>query len=233
VSEAYTSREVLVSYQCARCEVLMDDLLTPVLEDWGPVRVVRFDWNPRELRSVRLVQTGSDRREMWSMHEVLLFAGRQYVVPQPSWKIRARPNPWDGARALDGDPATRWRSWWPLYPGMQYQIDFPGPLRLSALEVHCSADQNQMQMRLEAQDTLGRWLPLAAQMRQAERDAPRMEMKRLATWDLKRAGVDYILTDLGGQGMNLIGPYLAKDPGAWGLRLVGEYGPMRLYEIRE
>ncbi len=233
VAEAYTSREVLVSYQCAQCEVLMDDLLGPVLREYGPVRVIRFDWSPRELRGVRLVQTGSDEREMWSMHEVLLFAGVQYVAPQPSWKIRARPNGWDGARALDGDPATRWRSWWPLYPGMQYQVDFPGPLRLSALEVHASADQDQMRMRLEAQDALGRWLPLATRMRRADHEAPRVEMKRLATWDLKRAGVDYILTDLRGEGMNVIGPHLAKDPGAWGLRLVGEYGPIRLYEIRE
>jgi hypothetical protein len=231
VPEAYTSREVLVSYQCAQCEVLMDELLTPVLEDYGPVRWVRFDWSSRELRGVRLVQTGSDERELWSLHEVLLFAGAQYVVPKPSWRIRARPNPWDGARALDGNPATRWRSWWPLYPGMHYQVDFPEPLRLSALEVHCSADQNQVQMKLEAQDALGRWLPLSAQTRRGERYAPQQEMRRLATLEVKAAGIDYILTDTEGQGMNLIGPHLAKDPGSWGLSLVGEYGPMRLYKI--
>src|SRR5688572_10191232 len=112
---------------------------------------------------------------------------------------------------------------------MSYQVDFPEPLRLSAVEVHYSADQNQMEMKLEARDALGRWLPLAAQMRQAERYAPRLEMRRLATLEVKAAGVDYILTDTGGAGMNLIGPHLAKDPGAWGLRLVGEHGPTRLY----
>ncbi len=232
VPEAYTSREVLVSYQCALCEVLMDRLLTPVLEDWGPVRTIRFDWPARDLLGIRLVQTGSDEREMWSIHELLLFHGEQYIVPKPDWQIRARPNPWDGAMALDGDPASRWRSWWPLYPGMRFQVDFPAPLRLSALEVQCSADQNQMALRLEARDTLGRWLPLGAQVRRSDREAPRQEMKRLATLALKAAGVDYILTDAGGEGMNVIGPNMAKDPGAWGLRLAGEYGPVRLFEIR-
>ena len=74
---------------------------------------------------------------------------------------------------------------------------------------------------------------LAAQIRRGERYAPQLEMRRLATREVKAAGIDYILTDTEGQGMNLIGPHLAKDPASWGLSLVGEYGPMRLYEINE
>jgi hypothetical protein len=233
VAEAYTSREVLISYQCAKCELLMDHLLTPVIEDFGPVRNVRFEWAERELRGLRLVQTGADEREMWSIHELLLFTGERYVAPRPSWQIRARPNPWDGALAMDGNPATRWRSWWPLFPGMRYQVEFPEPLKLSALEAHGSADQSRMALRLEAKDTLGRWLPLAAQMRQAEQYAPGPEMRRLATMELKRAGVDYILTDIAGGGMNLIGAPMAKDPWGWGLELVGEYGTARLFQILE
>lgn len=233
IPESYTSREVLVSYQCAKCEVLMDHLLTPLLEDWGPVRNVRFDWTARDLLGVRLVQTASDEREMWSLHEVLLFSGEQYLVPNPDWQIRTRPNPWDGAMAMDGNPATRWRSWWPLFPGMRYQVEFPAPLRLSALEAHVPGNESRVAWRLEAKDTTGRWLLLGARLRQTDRDPPRQEMKRLATLELKAAGVDYILTDLGGQGMNLIGPHLAKDPGSWGVRQVGEHGPLRLYQIQE
>jgi 4-amino-4-deoxy-L-arabinose transferase-like glycosyltransferase len=230
VADAYLSREVLVSYQCAQCEVLMDEMLGGALRDYGPRWSIRFEWEPRELRGVRLVQTGSDGLEMWSIHEVLLFSGRDYVAPRPAWQLRAHPNPWDGALAMDGNPATRWRSWWPLYAGMSYQIDFPAPLSLSALEVRCSPDQNQMALRLEVKDA-GRWAPLAARQIRTEEDFPQEQMPRLATSELKRNGVDYVLTDLGGGGLNVIGPRIAKNPAAWGLKEAGAYGPVRLYHI--
>ncbi|MGH2627179.1 MAG: hypothetical protein ACRDHY_11065, partial [Anaerolineales bacterium] len=65
----------------------------------------------------------------------------------------------------------------------------------------------------------------------AIRQPPREEMKRLATLELKSRGVDYVLTDLRGEGMNLIAPHIDKNPAAWGLREIGQYGPIRLYEI--
>jgi hypothetical protein len=152
---------------------------------------------------------------MWSIHELLLFSGSEYLTPRPAWLLRARPNPWDAALAMDGNPATRWRSWWPLYRGMTFQIDFPEPLRL----------------RLEVRDPSGRWSPLEARLNKTEQEAPRDQMPRLATSEVKRRGVDYLLTDLGGQGLNLIGPRIAKNPAAWGLKEVAAYGPIRLYEI--
>jgi hypothetical protein len=153
------------------------------------------------------------------------------VAPHPEWQLRARPNPWDGALAMDGNPATRWRSWWPLYAGMSYQIDFPAPLTLSALEVRCSPDQHQMALRLEAEEAAGRWAPLDARQIRTEEDFPQEQMPRLATSEVKRNGVDYVLTDLGGGGLNVIGPRIAKNPAAWGLKEAGAYGPVRLYHI--
>ncbi|HYM11816.1 MAG TPA: discoidin domain-containing protein, partial [Bryobacterales bacterium] len=231
VSDAYTSREVIVSYQSALGETLMDDLLTPVLHDFGPVWSIRFEWPPRELAGLRLVETGSDEVEQWSIHEVLLFAGASYVVPKPDWLLRSRPNGWDAALATDGNPATRWRSWWPLYPGMQYQVDFPKPLRLSAVELHCSSDQEQLRLRLEGRDPQGRWEDLPASMRRSDREPQREEMKRLAAGELKRQGVGYLLTDLEGGGMNVIAPDIANNPASWGVEQVAAYGPVRLYRI--
>ncbi len=231
VAEAYTSREVLVSYTCGLCEVLMDHLLNPVVPDFAPGWNYRWEWAPRDLTAVRLVQTGSDPAQMWSIHELLLFSGEDYQVPKPSWLLRARPNPWDAALAMDGNPATRWRSWRPLHPGMRFQVDFPEPLRLSALEVRCSADQQKLALELEARDAAGGWSPLAAQRNRGDRNPPREEMRKLATSELKQRGVDYLLTDLRGEGMDLIAPPIASDPGGWGLREVGGYGPIRLYYI--
>ena len=114
---------------------------------------------------------------------------------------------------------------------MTFQVDFPEPLRLSALQIHCSADQYQMALRLEARDAAGRWSPLEARLKKTEQEAPRDQMPRFATGEVKRRGVDYLLTDLGGEGLNLIGPRIARNPAAWGLKEVAAYGPVRLYEI--
>jgi hypothetical protein len=180
---------------------------------------------------LRLVETASDQAEQWSIHEMLLFDGASYIVPQPSWLLRSRPNGWDAALAMDGNPATRWRSWWPLYLGMQYQVDFLGPLRLSAVELHCSSDQEQLRLRVEGKDPAGRWSDLGASMQRSDREPPREEMKRLAVGELKRHGFDYLLTDLEGSGMNVIAPDVARDPAAWGVEEAARYGPVRLYRI--
>ncbi len=230
VSEAYCEREVVVSYQCAECELLMDHLLTPVVHDFAPQWIFRWEWPEQELAALRLIQTRADPVEMWSLHELLLFAGAERRTPLPAWKIRARPNPWDGALAMDGSPATRWRSWQSLEPGMRFQVDFPA-LRLSALEAQCSSDQQQMAMELEIRGPGGDWKRLPAPVKQTDPQPPREAMKRLAAGELRRHGIDYLLTDLGGQGMNLIGPHIAQDPGAWGLEEVGRYGPFRLYAV--
>lgn len=231
VAEAYTSREVLVSYQCALCEVLMDHLVAAVAGDVAPVWSVRFEWNERPLSGLRLVQTASDPLEMWSISEALLFWGDRYIEPMTSWRLRARPNPWDAAMAMDGNPVTRWRTWWPLYPGMSFEIDLPETLPLSALELQCSGDQGRMALRLEARNAAGLWAPLPAQQRRADRDPDREPMRRLATERLKSEGVDYLLVDIKGEGMNFVAPPMARDPGSWGLREVGAAGTARLYRI--
>jgi hypothetical protein len=114
---------------------------------------------------------------------------------------------------------------------MHFQVDFPQPLPLSALELHCSSDQYQLALELEGRDASGRWSPLPAEMQRSDRDPPLDEMKRLATSELKWQGVDYILVDLRGEGMNLIGPEIHKNPVAWGVRQAAAYGPIRLYHI--
>jgi hypothetical protein len=231
IPDAYTSREVIVSYQSALGEILMDDLLTPVLRDFGPVWTFRFEWNPQDLKGVRFIQTASHESEKWSIHEVLLFSGEDYLVPRPSWRLRADPNPWDAALAMDGSPTTRWRSWRPLYPGMRFQVDFPEPMRLSAVELRCSPDQPHIALRVEGEDAAGRWSPLPAKMKRFEREAPIDQMKKLAGIELRSRGVSYLLTDLAGGGMNLIAPHIGRNPQAWGFREIGAYGSMRLYRI--
>jgi hypothetical protein len=232
LTEAYTSREVLVSHRSALTEVLMDHLVTPAVLGLSPIWSLRFDWPARDLGALRLVQTGSDSQQQWSIHELRVFSEGGYLRPQPTWLLRAKPNPWDAAMALDGNPATRWRSWWPLYPGMRFEVEFPEPLSLSAVELHGSADQHQAQLHVEGRDSAGRWWKLPAERNRFDLAPPVRRMQRLATLELKERGIDYLLTDVRGEGMNLIGPEIEKDPAGWGLREVGLYGPIRLYYIQ-
>ncbi|MBI3693474.1 MAG: glycosyltransferase family 39 protein [Acidobacteria bacterium] len=231
VFDSYTTREIIGNYQSALGEVLTDLLLTPVVEPWAPVWNIRMQWEPRALAGLRLIQTGWAKEDQWSIHELLLFSGTTYLVPNPSWLLRASPNPWDAALAVDGNPATRWRSWWPLYPGMRFQVEFPEPLRLSAVELHCSADQYPLELQAEGKDLAGRWFRLKTDLRRSQREPSREEMKRYATREIQRRGVDYLLTDVGGGGTNLMAPSMEKDPSAWGVTKVGEYGPIKLYRI--
>jgi len=231
VSEAYTSREVLVSYQSALGDVLTDHLLTPVVPELAPVWNIRLSFGAQDLQGIRVLQTGSDKMENWSIHELLLYAGENQIPPKPDWLLRARPNPWDAAMAMDSNPATRWRSWWPLFPGMSFQVDLPSPLRLSAVELHCSSDQQQLTVRVEGKVAPGRWLPLEAQVSREELYPPRRKMKKLATSEVKRRGVDYLLFDLEGDGFNLIAADIDRNPAAWGLREVGLWRSRRLYYI--
>ncbi len=232
VAEAYTSRDVLVSFQSATGEVLMDHLLVPVEYGADPVWNIRYEWSPRELTGVRLVQMGSDSFQRWSIHELVLFSGTERLEPQPDWLLRARPNPWGAGLAVDGNLATRWRSWQPLYPGMRYQVDLPRPVRLTALELHTSADHPQARLELEGRDPSGRWLGLDSRERRSPLYPSRQEMKRLATRALKWQGIDYLVTDIRPRGgPNLIAPDIDKDPLAWGLRELWFEGPIRLYYI--
>ncbi len=230
-AEAYTTREVLVSHQSAIGEVLTDHLLAPIMSDHAPVQSLRLEFARQKLRAFRLLQKASHPEESWSMHEILLYDGANRHLPQPDWLLWARPNPWDAALALDGSPVTRWRSWWPLYPGMQFEVDFPQPLEISRAEVYGSVEQYHWRLQVEGRDEAGRWSAIPAQMKLVGHSPSLHQMRRLATSEVKAAGIDYLLTDLRGQGNNVIAPDMDRYRADWGLREVGVYGPIRLYYI--
>src|SRR5262249_52647143 len=231
MAESYTARELVGTYQSALGELLADRLGLPIFRDNQPTWNIRLEWPTRELEAVRIIQTASHETELWSIHDLVLFSGSATVKPQSSWRLRARPNPWDAAMAMDGNPVTRWRSWWPLYPGMFYQVDFAGPMMLSAVELRCSSDQYHIALAVEGRERNGRWSPLDARETRTLLDGPREPLRKLATQELKRYGVDYLLTDLDGGGLQMIARDIEKDPAAWGLTQMWEYGPMRLYRI--
>lgn len=236
IAEAYTNRDIIANYQSALAEVLLDHLMAPALHNWSPAWSIRLKWRPQTLTALRLIQTGSPESEQpldfeqWSIHELRLISAAGYVVPDRSWLLRARPNPWDAWMAMDGNPATRWRSWQPLSPGMRFEVDLPAPVELAGVDLECSPEQYHVALRAEGRDLSGRWTPLDAETERSERTTPPLGMKRGATHAIKARGVDYVLTEVEGS-LDVIGINIERDPAAWGLRQVAEYGPFRIYRI--
>src|SRR3984957_3607030 len=116
--QAYLPRQLLIGYESASNEVLEDILWTPVFRVFQPTRILKFDFAPRQLRKLRVVQTASVPGNQWSIAELRVFSGGSELARGGDWRLTAHPNPWDVQLAFDNSPVTRWRSWEPAAPGM-------------------------------------------------------------------------------------------------------------------
>lgn len=226
-AEAYTSRDVPVTYQSAWGETLADIFYTAMLRDYQPAESLRFRFAPLAARAIRVTQTAAGA-DIWSVTELRVFNGGRELARQDRWRLRARPNPWDVGMAFDNSPVTRWRSWQAIRPGMNIEIDFGRAEHIDAVHVDGSRDQYQARLRLEALDAAGRWrvisdapetagLPLKAALRPA------------AMAEIKARGVGYLLLF----SSDFAWTAVTSDAGAWGLRRVGEVAGAQLYQIEQ
>ena len=67
--EAYTGREILVTYEGALNQVIGDMLWTPWVPRYAATRRLTFHFSPDAFRQLRVVQTASDDLENWSIAE--------------------------------------------------------------------------------------------------------------------------------------------------------------------
>jgi hypothetical protein len=227
VAEAYTSRDVLVSFQGAFNESLSDTLnMGWITEHWPTVlRSVKFP--SRTTSHVRLTQTGTGTPgEQWNIHEVRFFSNGQELPRKPEWKLTAFPYPWDIQLAFDNSPATRWRSWEEAFPGMYVDVNFGVPTALDEIHIETSPDFAHINIRTEVTDDAGRWVKLGDDFANSPIDV-KANIRRAATWEMHLRGVNYLLmgdTDWGSDDIR-------EDPEAWGLKLVvARYGA-RLYQV--
>ncbi len=79
--QSYLPRELLIGYESASNEVLQDILWTPVVRALQPTRILKFDFPPRELRKLRVVQTASLPDQQWSIAELRVFERRAPNCP--------------------------------------------------------------------------------------------------------------------------------------------------------
>jgi hypothetical protein len=226
ITEAYTSRKVLVRDLSASNEVLGDMLWTPLIADFRPSRVLTFRFPQRTLHGLRALTTRGSTELMWSVAEFRLFCRAKELVRAPDWRLTAQPNPWDVQLAFDNTADTRWRSWQPAKSGMFIEVIFGEPRDVDEVTLDMPPDWRDAGIKIEGLDDAGRWNALSETPAIAER--PVHENLRLsATRELKTRGVRYLLIgndDVGAEDFQ-------QRAAFWGIRFLDEKGYMRLYYI--
>jgi hypothetical protein len=228
VADAYTNREVLISYWGALNNDVGDALTMGWNKYWQPEKVWTFTLPNQKYRRLRLLQTatGTIPQEQWNIHELRFFHDGTELARRPDWRLQAWPDPWGVQRAFDNSDATRWRSWDTLRPGMWMSVDFGHDERIDEVRVELSGDEWEARMKLESMDASGRWIPLDARVEQ-RRAVYSGLLRKAATYDAHLRGVDYFLikdSDFGAKDY-------AEYPESWGwTRLEHAFGAS-LYRV--
>lgn len=227
IPDAYTHPLVRVTFASASNEVAAD--IFQMATDIGqqPIRVHSFRFEPRAGRRFRMRQRASNvpRIEQWNVHELRFYHAGVEIARKPEWRLQAWPNPWDVQMAFDNSPMTRWRSWETPAPGMYIDVDFGRDETVDEIRVESSADSIDVRMEPQMMTAAGGWDTIPAQW-VGEDTTPVANARRLATYELHRRGVDYLLLITGDPAAEDV----ANDPEAWGLRELGNDGDARVYK---
>ncbi len=225
VADAYTSRDVMVGFQTTLSRTIREMLWTPLMRDFQPTHGLDFHFPPVTARKIRVVQTTPHGSDIFSISEFRIYSHEHELPRQPTWRLRAHPNPWDVQYAFDNSPITRWSSREAIGPGMFVEVDFGRPETIDFVRLECARDQYQVRLKLEMLDSSGAWKPLGGAP--AETDLPRFTgLRRAAVEEVKRLGVEYILV----HDEDLRASDFEDFTALWGLRLVDAKGAAKLYQ---
>jgi hypothetical protein len=173
-----------------------------------------------------VVQTASGTRDQWHIHELRIFDGARELERAPAWRLEARPSPWTIREAFDGSLLTFWITGEWIRPGQYVEVRFGGTEAADAVVIDTSADQAAVRLRLEGRPAGGEWTELAPAPEISD-VAPPLRMRRSAAEELKRRGIDYVLV----LDTEVVARDLRENTEQWGVRLAGEAGRTRLYEL--
>jgi hypothetical protein len=226
VPDAYSEREILVSFQSASNEAAADIFHMGWLVGNQPIRAHIFRFPETKSRRMRVLQTAqSPPIDEWKVHELRVFYKGSELPRRPEWRLQAWPMPWDVGMAFDNTGATRWRSWETAAPGMYLEVDFGREESVDEIRLEMSSDSVEIRMQPEIMNASGAWEKLPAELQSID-VAPNPNSRRMATCELHVRGIHYILlfdTDFGAQDVS-------DDPGSWGLDQVASVAGAKLYK---
>ncbi len=223
--EAYTSREILVSFQAALNRTLRNILWTPIFQQYQAGHVLEFRFPSKALQKVRVVQTAPSGTDIWTISEFRVLSAGRELQRESTWRLRANPNPWDVQMAFDNSPVTRWSAAEPLHAGMFIEANLARTRIIDVVRLECSRDQYQVRLTLEIMNNTGHWTPIAGEPAESEAK-PLAGLRKAAVQELKRNNVDYILVDDQDYGAADFRNRTAE----WGLQLIDEKAGVRLYK---
>ena len=225
-ADAYTSREILVSYEAAFNEVLTDIVNTGWVSSYQPRVLQRFQFPERQGRRFRLEQTAQGHPlEQWSVSELRFFDHGVELPRRPEWRLTAHPNPWDVQLAFDNSPATRWRSWEQAWPGMYIEVDFRKNEPIDEVRIERSWDYN-LELQFKVMDESGSWRTIGENPEAATVEE-NPNIRRYATRELAARGIHYFLVLDDNAGAD----DFSGDPEGWGLAQIARGYGARLYRV--
>ena len=228
VANAYLARDVTVSWQSAEGDRLSDTLrMATVFRD--PTYKWSATWPTVSLRALRFRLPAAFAAE-WDICDIELADGEDHISPSPQWSLRAWPDIWETPAALDGNRATRWRTWQPMRAGMFFEIDFDRPLTLASAALTSHTPRFNVELDFYGQTLDGRWQLLSAAP--SATLLPDEDLRLQATSALRHAGFQYLLVPTGEQGNGAIGRLIEADPLAWDMEKVGQYGDQAVFRVR-
>ncbi len=217
MAESYMRHEILVGFQAAFNETSEDILWTPIFNSFQPTRMLTFQFSPRDLQAVRVVQTERAKDVQWGVSELRILRGGIELPRESGWRLKAHPNPWDVQMAFDNSPVTRWRSWQVAEPGMFIQVDFGKTQNVDAVAVESSDEGYKTKIKLEGLDVRGKWATILDQPVETSRPT-RVNLRRAAAEELKSRGIHYILVEKS----NFRSEDFQMYAGLWGMKCIGE-----------
>lgn len=226
IPDAYTSHEILVSFQSAHNQALADTVNMGWDETLQPSVQRVFSFAERKARRMRVLQTAqAEHPEQWNVHELRFYDHGKEIPRRLEWRLRAWPNPWEVQMAFDNSVATRWRSGEVASPGMYLDVDFGQEEAVDEVRLITSPDFDRIRFRLESMNSRGDWESVAGNPRQEPVPVPQ-NIRRIATYEMQSRGVRYLLI----RDENSGAEDFAGDPEAWGLKRIGRSDNANLYE---
>ncbi len=225
---SYTSRRVVIGYESAFANLLRDMLSMGFTGDFQPTDAAIFHFAERNLRRIRVLQSAQGAYgQMWDVDELRFYDRGAEVPRKPGWHIRAWPNPWDVELAFDNSEATRWRTWETAAPGDFMEVDFGERTAVDEVEIETSNQSTwPIRLEIEAGVKAGGWQPVTGQFK-FQVHTFRGSIRRQATYEMHRRGVEYILMMDSTWGA----ADLRDDPESWGLKAVGRARVATLYKV--
>ena len=226
VANAYLARDVRVTWQSAEADRLLDTLRLAAfpaepLFDW------KTTWPLDSLRALRFRLPASGSGE-FEISDIRVYSGDELIYTSPHWNLRAWPNSWEAPLALDGNLATRWRTWQPVRPGMYFEIRLDHPQRISAALLYSRA-RRDLPLEVYGQGRDGRWRALGVPYPARH---PNEDLRAAATLAMRRAGYRYLMVPTGAGGNAPLGNALLGQEPEWGLERVERAGRYYLFRIK-